>query len=236
MLIAELTLSTSILETALANAPTVTVELDQQYTRQSGTVLLQIRATGDDLDRFDAALDDDPTVADATVLDESDDWRQYRLTLSPEGSDASTYYIRTELDAVMLAAEADADGWLLRMQFPDRASVSAYRQRCVDTGLSFRLHRLYHESNAGGTQYGLTDAQYDVLTRAVDAGYFEVPRRCSLAEIGDELGISGQAASERLRRGLQTLLRRTLSEQEIGWRSPADRQRLDREKSDGTAD
>ncbi|WP_224332603.1 helix-turn-helix domain-containing protein [Haloprofundus halobius] len=235
MLIAELTLSTSILETTLTSAPGVTVALDQQYARECGTVLLQVRATGDGLATFHAALDDDPTVADADVLDEADDWRQYRITLSPEGADASTYYIRTELDAVMLAAEANADGWSLRMQFPNRASVSAYRQRCIDTGLSFRLHRLYRASTRGQGQYGLTDAQRDVLTEAVDAGYFEVPRRCSLADLGDEFDVSGQAVSERLRRGLQTLLQNTVSDGDSANPSSTDRT-TDRETRDGTAD
>ncbi|KTG10626.1 hypothetical protein AUR64_08145 [Haloprofundus marisrubri] len=213
MLIAELTLSTAILKRALATAPEVTVSLDQQYTRDTDTSLLQIQATGDGLTAFDTALPDDPTVADAALLGEDDGWRQYRLTLSPAGDDASTYHMRTELDAVLLDAEATTDGWTLRLQFPDRASVSAYRQRCVDAGISFRLHRLYEKSPHGRTQYGLTAPQEAVLTAAFEAGYFEVPRRCSLADIGDELGISGQATSERLRRGLQTLLRSTLSEQ-----------------------
>ncbi|QCJ47467.1 MULTISPECIES: helix-turn-helix domain-containing protein [Haloprofundus] len=236
MLIAELTLSSSILEGALANAPGVTVTLDQQYARETGTSLLQVQATGDGLGGFDAALDDDPTVSDAVVLCEADGWRQYRITLSPEGDDASTYYARTELDAVLLNAEATVDGWSLRMQFPDRASVSAYRQRCIDTGLSFQLHRLYRGSPNGRTRYGLTAAQEAVLTAAFEAGYFEVPRRCSLADIGEKLGISGQAASERLRRGLQALLQSTLSSREPTRRVDTDRQNTEFETRDGTAD
>ncbi|WP_164974670.1 helix-turn-helix domain-containing protein [Halegenticoccus tardaugens] len=53
---------------------------------------------------------------------------------------------------------------------------------------------------------GLTQARYDLLTTVLKEGYFEVSRETSQAELVQILGISGQAVSERMRRGVQALL------------------------------
>jgi predicted DNA binding protein len=59
-------------------------------------------------------------------------------------------------------------------------------------------------------RYGLTDQQYDALTAACEAGYFAVPRETDLDELSDDLGISHQALSERIRRGTEALVTETL--------------------------
>jgi predicted DNA binding protein len=41
-------------------------------------------------------------------------------------------------------------------------------------------------------------------------GYFEIPREASTSDIGDRLGISAQAVSERLRRGHRKLVTSTV--------------------------
>ena len=41
-------------------------------------------------------------------------------------------------------------------------------------------------------------------------GYYSLPRQISTQEIADEFGISDQAVSERLRRGITTLVTNTL--------------------------
>lgn len=51
----------------------------------------------------------------------------------------------------------------------------------------------------------LTDKQREMMQTASDMGYFEVPREVGLAAVADEIGISSQAASERLRRGQHKL-------------------------------
>ncbi len=49
------------------------------------------------------------------------------------------------------------------------------------------------------------------LIKAKEMGYYDVPRGISLSELADELGVSHQALSERLRRGHGRLIDRTLS-------------------------
>jgi len=58
--------------------------------------------------------------------------------------------------------------------------------------------------------FGLTPEQRETLLMAVEKGYFSVPRETKLAEIAEVVGITQQAASERVRRGAETVLRKSL--------------------------
>lgn len=64
------------------------------------------------------------------------------------------------------------------------------------------------------TEAALTDPQVEVLLLAYDRGYFNSPRDVTMAELGDELGITQQAVASRLRRGIDRILGETLAELE----------------------
>jgi hypothetical protein len=59
-------------------------------------------------------------------------------------------------------------------------------------------------------RYGLTDSQHRVLELASRRGYFEIPRDVTLKELADEVGVSHQALSEQLRRGIGALVEDTI--------------------------
>jgi len=46
----------------------------------------------------------------------------------------------------------------------------------------------------------VTPAQYDIFRTAIEEGYFDIPRRITLEELGDELGITKATASHQLRK------------------------------------
>lgn len=52
----------------------------------------------------------------------------------------------------------------------------------------------------------LTDRQRDVFRTAVDLGYYEIPRRTSLAGIADRLGCSPSTVAEHLRKAKSRVL------------------------------
>lgn len=58
----------------------------------------------------------------------------------------------------------------------------------------------------------LTDRQRRTLALAYEKGYFDVPRGTSLTDLATTLSVSEQAVSERIRRGLETVLRVTALE------------------------
>ena len=62
----------------------------------------------------------------------------------------------------------------------------------------------------------------ELVWSAVERGYFKVPRQTTLQTLADEHGISDVEASERLRNGLDAVLRESFDE-------PADRSKREPE-------
>lgn len=163
---------------------------------------------------FEGAVATDETIQSFRLLTGADDRRLYRLTLSETGQTVSTYLSAAEADIVVLDLTVSAAGMRFVARIPSRAALRAYAAACQRRGVGFRLERLYEEGTAGrrGGQFGLTDSQADALRRALDMGYFEVPRETSIREIADDLDTSAQALSTLLRRGQKNLLESTLAD------------------------
>lgn len=56
----------------------------------------------------------------------------------------------------------------------------------------------------------MTTNQQDALVRAFEAGYFNVPKEVTLTELAEAQGVSHQAMSEQIRRGIHHLIEQTL--------------------------
>lgn len=207
-LIAEYTLEIPFMRPTLSAFPDATIELEHHAALDEETSLLVFWATGDDLDGFASALQEDETVEAVRDLGEVAGRKWLWVELTPE---EVAYWKMAELGAVLLTASATHRGWTVAVRFPSREALVAYRQFCREQGYGFSLDGLYRESDrqSDGT-FGLSDPQREFLEVAVAEGYFEVPRRVSLSELADQFDISDQAASQRLRRGLAALLDRTL--------------------------
>jgi predicted DNA binding protein len=84
----------------------------------------------------------------------------------------------------------------------------------VEQGLDFHLNRLYREEQDQQTgdadKFGLTPIQRETLEKALSDGYFDVPQQTNQETLATEFGVSNQALSARLRRGLNTLLMHTI--------------------------
>ena len=211
-LIAEFSLQSPdlVLASALGSAPDVTVELEQQMATESDAPLFVFWAFGGEFDRLEEGLERDETASEYTVIEELGDRKLYRVRLDSEDI-CSIYPVYQRLGASPMAATGSADGWQRRVRFPGRDAVIAMRQFCADNDVDFRLHRLYTSGDSElEDEFGLSSEQRQALTTAERIGYFEVPRDADLNELGEELDISGQSASERLRRGVSKLVSNTL--------------------------
>ena len=209
-LIAEIRL-TSIdlpLTDAVGAVPSVTAYIERILVVDPDSPVVLCRVVDDPEREFRDAMGDDPTVDSAVVLDESDAGTLYRVKL--RDPPIPIYRKSIELGPTPLGGLVTVDGWWGRSRFPDRESLAEYREFCVERGATFQLERLTRESVADDPPFGLTHEQHEALTAARDAGYFAVPREASTAEIGDQLGISGPSASERIRRGVDRLLENAL--------------------------
>lgn len=193
---------------ALTAVPTVEFDLEREFETASPTpvVFMWARADPETLDRFERALDDDATVTDVTQLSDRGEQRLYRMRLTGEAP-VTTAPVWVEMGAVRLGMRYLDGHWRTRMRFPDRETLREFRAFCEREDLGFRLYRLCEDDGREGVPGdGLTDCQREALRLAADRGYFDLPRRTSLADLAAELDISDQAVSERLRRGCARLI------------------------------
>jgi predicted DNA binding protein len=153
---------------------------------------------------LDAALESDPTVADADELVRTDDRRLYRIEWSP--AICSLCQILLSSQAILQNASATERHWSIELLYPTRETLSQTSEYCERYNFSFDIESIRTLDPEQTTQYGLTSAQYEALMLACKRGYFAVPREIDLEGLADEIGVSHQALSERLRRGHQTLI------------------------------
>lgn len=164
-------------------------------------------------ERFESCLDEDPTVAEYEHLVTIDGRERYSIEYAQDARDIQLYRGLVENGATVsyAAREPDNDGWLVHYTFPDRSRFTVFEELCTELGVELNINTVdrpgapdWNERNT------LTVEQCEALVKALETGYFDIPRKRTLAEIGDELGISRQAVSERLRRGQRRLIRQRL--------------------------
>ncbi|MDF9746115.1 helix-turn-helix domain-containing protein [Natrinema salsiterrestre] len=182
------------------------VEIERVVAHNPDQVIPYVWFSGDEptLRTVDDALTDDPSVEDAERLTDLDDECLYRMSWVDDVT--VTLHLLTEEQATVLDAHVETDRWRFRVLFPERAALSRTYDFATDRGLSVEVRKIHRlEENRHG-RYGLTDAQHETLVAALEYGYYEIPRGADMDELSDELGISHQALSERLRRAHRRLV------------------------------
>jgi predicted DNA binding protein len=76
--------------------------------------------------------------------------------------------------------------------------VSDFRER-LDDLVDARVERV-HEFRGGSGRADVTPRQQEALEAALDAGYYEVPRRASVSDVAGALDCATSTAGELLRR------------------------------------
>lgn len=211
MIIVEFRLDHPILRETLQRVPAMEITWERSDAIDESRVRILVWASGGDFEAFEAALEDDPTVAMPSRVIAVGDRRLYQTELVGEGLRTSIYPLLVEEGGVIQNLTATSAGWEFRAAFPDRSSFGRVHEFCLDHGIGLDIDRLFDERGApDGPSFGLTEPQLETLVEAVDCGYFEIPRECSLAELGASLGVSESAASERVRRAVKALIRQTV--------------------------
>jgi len=167
--------------------------------------------TGLSVDRARRRLDRDADVERVEVIDHVENAVLVRVWWT----DRRHAFLET-----LVAVEASCvdgvvrDGtWYLELRFPSRESLSDFYRECLDRDVTLDVSGIYDPEGRGrsGVSAMLSDRQYETLRTAFETGYFAIPREITLEELGDQLGISDTAASQRIRRGLRRLLAEELA-------------------------
>ena len=198
----------------LSAVPDMVLELVDIRAAPDGLWRVIFWASGDDFDAYEAALGSSAEIADFAILTDLPQHRLYRVTMAEAVTEDVLHSVAVEHDVTLIDVTMTAEWLHFLARFPTREALAALRSACRARGMGFRLEHLYEErataKDGGGRRYGVTEAQREALLLALDAGYFDVPRRTKLETIAGELGISTSALSTRLRRGQRSLLTHTL--------------------------
>lgn len=150
-----------------------------------------------------------PTVTSVAEMDVFEDRILFRLEW--DASQDRLFQCILNNQGQILSATGTPEGWHFELRFPNREAMSQYQTCCEDAHISSELIRVYNPTNPGaGPWYGLSEPQREALMLAVQMGYYDIPRGCTTEELADELGISDQAVTERLRRAIGAFTRHTL--------------------------
>ena len=86
-----------------------------------------------------------------------------------------------------------------------RERLAELAEQLENFGLQYRIDHVrerLHESQL------LSDRQLEIVVAAVEAGYYDTPRRCSLTELADRLDIAKSTCSETLHRAEEAIIKR----------------------------
>jgi predicted DNA binding protein len=133
------------------------------------------------------------------------------VTLTERGRDLVTYPGWSTEGAVFLDGTRNREHWRFRIQFPDEESFQRYLAYSEGRPVDVRPQRLSRtEPVTAAERFGLTTGQRESLVDARKHGFFQIPRDCTLEELAADSEVTHQALSERLRRGMGSLVESTL--------------------------
>jgi len=207
-MLAEFRFESPLLRTTLRESAVREVTVEQLDATETIPLRSLCWVDDDRTETFEAGLEADRTVERADQVVETDCAAQYDVRHTEQPPETEMYDIAIEEEGVFISGTRRPDHWEVGMRFPDRAAFATFQDRVALPDLSVQSMR--QETSPQTEQYGLSDPQREILRLASEEDYFDVPRQSSLADLADELGVSSQAASERLRRGLDSLVDRAL--------------------------
>ncbi len=154
-------------------------------------------------------LRDRRNVTTVSVVDEVDGYALVRIEWDGHANGVLTSIQQT--DAIVTAAVGTGERWTFRLRFPSYEDLSTFYTTCLDHDVPVELVQLHEAVGPDADhRFGLTRPQREIVVAAYEAGYFDVPRKTTLVELGERLEISDSAVSQRLRRGLASLIDATL--------------------------
>lgn len=220
--IAELTLPAGefALSNTLERIPALEAEVERVVAHEPDTVMPYVwfRTEEAEPEGLDEALRADPSVESVELLTDLGEEQLYRMYWVEDVT--IVVHALTEEEATILDASGEGTRWRLRILFPERDALSRTYDFAEAEGLTIDVEKIHELDDDRGSRYGLTEAQYETLVRALEQGYYQIPREIDMEELAAELDISHQALSERLRRAHRHLVEEVIA---IGRDAEADR-------------
>lgn len=173
-----------------------------------------VRMPDGDVETFEREIREDPLVERLDVLDRVDGETLYAAEWERIPESLIQGIVQTR--GAILSGRGMDGHWRFMIRFPDHDRLHEFSEFLDDHDIHIRVDRIYTQTDHSRREHAfdVTDEQHVAVVSAVRRGYFEVPRDATLSDIADELGITRQAASERVRRGVNAILQTVLLAEE----------------------
>lgn len=195
------------LGTVFENLPEVTVELERLIPHES-LVIPYFWVRGAEAADIESAFESHAGVINVELIDTVED--EYLMRAEWEGEYFGILSALAESNIAVLSGIGRKDGWTFEVRGETREAISEFRTACQDHDIPIEITAIHALLPVQGEGYELTETQREALALAYERGYFNSPRETTLTEIADELGITQQSLSSRLKRGHRRLISNTL--------------------------
>lgn len=189
------------------NLPGVTVELERLVPHDT-LVSPYFWVRGAEAADIEASFDSHAGVTDIRLVDSVENEYLVRAKWDREYVGVLSALADTRL--VVLSGVGTNDGWVFEVRGESQDEISEFRTYCQDNEIPIDITTVHALLPIRSEGYELTDAQREALILAYERGYFDSPRETSLEDVAEELGITQQSLSSRLRRGHRRLVGATL--------------------------
>lgn len=187
--------------------PDVTVELERLIPHESLTIpYFWVR--GAEAQDIEAAFEAHAGVVSIELIDDIED--EYLMRAEWAGEYFGILSALAQANIVVLSGIGRKDGWSFEVRGENREAIGDFRQSCQEHDIPIEITSVHELLPVQGGSYDLTDTQREALVLAFERGYFDSPRDASLQDLADELDITQQSVSSRLRRGHRRLIAATL--------------------------
>ena len=170
-----------------------------------------------ELSKLEKTLEEDRSVATTHPMPNYEGMQVFGIKFTSNTellAPAVTAHEGFSLEAKRTDAETGMHGWCERWLFSHREGLNAVWQEARDRGFQFDIRSINRFRPDGSAITGrLTEEQRETLLFAYDRGYFEEPRKTSLEELAEEMGLSSTAVGGRIRRGINELVEATVVEE-----------------------
>ena len=183
--------------------PDVEFELERVVPLSGGGPLPLFWVTRGDVDAVEESIRSHPFTRSLRRLTSTDGRTLFeaRWNLDRDGFLGAL----SEYDIHLLEATGTAEEWNFHLRFADREDLTAFNEQVTERGIPVTLRRLFDPSTITDSS-SLSSDQRRAIALAYSRGYFDVPRRTTITELAEEFDISDSALSQRLRRGLKSLI------------------------------
>jgi len=189
------------------NLPGVTVELERLIPHET-LIIPYFWVRGTETDDVEASFDPHPGVTAIRMVDSVED--EYLLRAEWKQEYFGILSALARANVVVLTGIGTKDEWRFEVRGESQEAIAEFREYCQEHDIPIEITAVHAMLPIKGEGFELTETQREALVLAYERGYFDSPRESSLEEIADELGITQQSLSSRLRRGHRRLIGATL--------------------------